>query len=439
MPRTGRWWGHVVLPEATPLCHATSGGFSDILALPDGTLRGYYNCEVGRYFNIPTTAVHSATSKDGLVWQKDPGERINPLEGHEIPHDSDGKVSGPGAAEHPRIVRLPDGTLKMFYHSLNMCCLWSATSVDGLTWTNRKPENVFGGDADVIVLADGRLRVFVNGNLGLPSEFAGHSAGENRSRTVSYIYGPTNYRLELPNLLAVVPGSVAPTHLSVVIRGSGTSVKFDAFAYAGTGGTSTYNLIDGSYEPTRVDYHGSYDPVKVVFNPPFGKPPLTADAVFNWTVSPLDQAYVLSFGTLVVAYDGTTRQVVPVRYGWSNSGPSCGPGTGTPCGADCGPGTGTPCPPTNCGPGTGTPCSGAGQNCGLATGTPCPGAGQNCGPGTGTPCAAPSAPPCQLGQPVGPQGCIVPGQFNADNGTPIYCPPPSQAGSNPPPACKQYY
>ncbi len=61
-----------------------SGIFSDVIALPHGTPHAYYNCEVGTFFNIKATAIRSATSKDGLVWLKDPGERINPLDGPEI-------------------------------------------------------------------------------------------------------------------------------------------------------------------------------------------------------------------------------------------------------------------------------------------------------------------------------------------------------------------
>jgi len=46
-------------------------------------------------------------------------------------------------------------------------------------------------------------------------------------------------------------------------------------------------------------------------------------------------------------------------------------------------------------------------------------------------------PTCQVGRPVGPQGCTVPGQTGPD-GTPLTCLPPDQAASSPP-ICKQYY
>ena len=441
--------GTIVPPELNnPTCLSESGMFSDVLELPDGTLRAYYNCTVGTFFNIKASQILSATSKDGLNWHKDPGVRINPLDGPEIPRGPDGQVSRAGDAGHPRVFKLPDGTLKMFYHSLYVCCLWSATSVDGLNWTNRKPENVFGGDADVIVLPDSRVRVFVNGNLGLPADFAGHSAGENWSRTVSYIYGPTSYRLSTSGQLTVTPGQVAPAHLSVVVEGAGPSVKLDAAAYAGIGGVELHDLLNGAYTPVTVS-----------FKPPVGKAPFTADATFTWTVDPLEQDFILAGGILIFADNGTTKQVVPVRFGWA-AGPSCGPGTGTPCPpSNCGPGTGTPCPPMNCGPGTGTPCPSA--ICGPGTGTPCP--QPTCGPGTGTPC--PSGPvgscvpgtncpgpptncgpgngplvcptpevPCLKGQPIPAQGCVTGGY----DGFPKLCLPKGQ-DSFAPVICQEFY
>jgi len=410
--------GHIVPPEAgNPKCGTTSGMFSDVIALSDGTFRAYYNCEVGAYFNIKATAIRSATSKDGLVWLKDPGERINPLDGLEIPRGPDGQVSGAGAADHPRVFTLRDGTLKMFYNSLNLCCLWSATSVDGLTWTNRRSENLWGGDADTILLADGRLRVFVSGNLGLPADFAGHSAGENWSRTVSYIYGPTNYRIAIPDPLH--PSSVGtPAHVAIAVDGFGHSVQLAAAAYSGIGGTQLHDLVDGSYGPVRV-----------AFTPPSGKPPFTADAEFTWTIPELDQSSTLAGGVLIVADDGTTKQVVPVRWSWSSAGPNCGPSTGTPClPTNCGPGTGTPCAP-NCGPGTGTPCAPPPASC--PSGTVCP--PTNCGPGQPRACPSPEV-ACKPGQPIPSQGCVTTGY----DGLPKLCLP---KGQDPiaPPVCQLFY
>jgi hypothetical protein len=312
--------GRIISPEiGNPQCGSTSGMFSDVIALPDDTLRGYYNCVVGNYFNIPATEVKSATSKDGLVWQKDPGVRIDPLDGQEVPRGADGQVNGPGGAEHPRVVTLADGTLKMFYHSVSL--LWSATSIDGLTWTNRHFEGVSGADADVIVLPDDRLRVFVNGGLGLPREFAGKSPGENMNRMVSYVYGPTNFRLGVSMLgsdCAPCPIGL-PAHFAVAIEGSGPRVTLGAVRYEHAAALDLVNGSDSS--------------VKVAFTPPSGSPPFTADATITFAVRGADQGPILAAGILIVADDSITTVVVPLGWSRGGGGP---PGPIPPCqlGAD---------------------------------------------------------------------------------------------------------
>jgi len=302
--------GRLVGPEiGNPQCGGTSGMFSDVIALPDGTLRAYYNCVVGNYFNIPTTDIKSATSKDGLVWQKDAGVRIDPLDGKEVPRGADGQVNGAGAAEHPRVVTLPDGTFKMFYASLN--ALWSATSVDGLTWTNRQSESVRGEDADVIVMPDGRVRVFLNGNLGLPQEFAGKSPGENESRMVSYLYGPTEYRVGTPMLSGdCAPCAVGvPAHFAVTVEGSGPPVTLGAVRYEGATASDVTSGSDSS--------------VKVAFSPLSGIPPFTDDAAITLGVRGADQGAILG-GLVIVATNGINTIVVPLA--WSRGGGGGGGG-----------------------------------------------------------------------------------------------------------------
>ena len=305
--------GRLVGPEiGNPQCGGTSGMFSDVIALPDGTLRAYYNCVVGNYFNIPTTEIKSAISKDGLVWQKDAGVRINPLDGKEVPRGVDGQVNGAGAAEHPRVVTLPDGTLKMFYHSLDG--LWSATSVDGLTWTNRQFERVRGGDADAIVLPDGRLRVFLNGTLGLPQEFAGKTPGENTSRMVSYVYGSTAYRLRVAALGTDCCAVGVPAHVAVTVEGSGPPVTLDAFRYEHA---AAFDLVNGPDSS-----------VKVVFSPASGSPPFTADAAITFGVRGAEQGPILAAGIAIAGDDGNTTVVTTLE--WSRGGGGGGGGAAGP-------------------------------------------------------------------------------------------------------------
>jgi len=386
--------GRISPPEAgNPKCGTTSGMFSDVVALPDGALRAYYNCIVATFSNIPATEVKSATSKDGLVWQIDPGVRINPLDGPEVRRDDDGHVDT-GAAEHPRVVRLPDGTLKMFYGSLNGSGLWSATSSDGLAWTNRHFEGVRGGDPDVIVLPDGRLRVFVNGTVGLPSEFGGKSPGENSSRMVSYVYGPTNYRVGVPLLRTECsPCAVgAPPHFTVTIEGSGPRVTLGAVGYDQA---AAFDLVNGS--DTRA---------KVSFTPSSGSPPFTADATISFGVPDAHQFDILAAGVVVVADDGTTKVVTAVL--WSRGSP---PPVG-PCQL------GSDIPVVGCYVAGSTGPDGKPLMCVPVRDRQQPPA---CGPYL-PPDTLKGVPPCQFDAAVPVDGCYVKGSSGPD-GSPLVCVP----------------
>ena len=366
--------GPVVPPEPVGPCHYSAG---DVAVMPDQTLRYYYNCSAGQAnpacqpalgFCLGVNVIDSATSKDGLVWQKDPGVRIDPRNGPEFLRDQGGNVVLPGDASHPRVVTVRDGSLEMFYWGGNET--WSATSVDGLTWTNRKYEGVFGSDPDVIVLPDGRTRLFVNGFLGLPQDFDGKTLGENQ-RIVSYVYGPVRYRVSVdpdrvfngicsgcPGLTAPVP---PPEYVNVKIEGSGPEVTLSAIGYSVEGDAlhaSNPRVIDLVTDPAG--------PVQVEFSPSSGSPPFT-------TRTTLTLRNRLGASIVLVANNGGSQELIPLRQSL---------------------------PPT------------PGQPASLR-------------------------PTCQVGRPVGPQGCTVPGQTGPD-GTPLTCLPPDQAASSPP-ICKRYY
>jgi hypothetical protein len=295
--------GPIHHPDLFPgtTCGLTSGLFSDVIVMPDQTLRDYYDCEVGQLFNLPVSVINSATSKDGITWQKDPVVRIDPRTGGEILRDQKGNPIRAGTAEHPRVVILPDGSLKMFYWSDNDG-LWSATSVDGLAWTNRQSEGILGGDPDVIVLSDGRLRVFVNGYVGFPQDFDGKTVGE-RERIVSYIYGPVRYRVSLDpervfnGVCQPCPGFSAPPPppetVTITIEGSGPAVTLSAIGYL----PLVYDLVT---DPAS--------PVQVQFSPSSGSPPFTAHATIS-----LRQR--VGTRVVVVANNGTSEELTPLKQG----------------------------------------------------------------------------------------------------------------------------
>jgi hypothetical protein len=288
-----------------------------VIVLPDQTFRMYYTCIGGQA--VPScrpvfglclsySVIKSATSKDGLTWQMDPGVRIDPASGPELPRDQNGTVILPGDADHPRVVILPDGSLKMFYNGPDGT--WSATSVDGLTWTKRKYEGIFGGDPDVLVLTDGRLRIYVNGFLGLPQDFDGKTVGENQ-RIVSYVYGPVRYLVNVdPNrvfngICIGCPGLTAPLpppeYATVTIEGSGPVVSFSAIGYSVEGDAlhaSNPKVFDLVTDPSS--------PVKVEFSPSSGSPPFTAKATMTLRNR-------VAFGIVLVASNGVTEELTPLR------------------------------------------------------------------------------------------------------------------------------
>jgi hypothetical protein len=286
---------------STPGCGLTSGLVSDVIVLPDQTLREYYDCTVGELFNLPVSIIDSATSNDGITWQKDSGVRIDPRTGGEILRDKNGNPIRAGTAEHPRVVTLPDGSLKMFYWSDNDG-IWSATSVDGLTWTSRQSEGILGGDPDVIVLPKGGLRLFVNGYLGFPQDFDGKTVGE-RQRIGSYIYGRVPYRVRIDpervfnGVCQPCPGFTAPMpppeYVTITIEGAGPVVTLSAIGYL----PLVYDLVTDPASPVQVE-----------FRPSSGSPPFTARAIMT-----LRQRA----GTriVLVANNGVTQQEIPLKQG----------------------------------------------------------------------------------------------------------------------------
>lgn len=107
------------------------GVFPDVLALPDGTWRMYFQFR---------REIHSATSRDGLNWITEPGVRL--------PNDGQEGLNLENVAA-PTTLRLSDGTYLMVYRgtapgkylpqsmSDTTGYLFSATSSDGLAFTKQ--------------------------------------------------------------------------------------------------------------------------------------------------------------------------------------------------------------------------------------------------------------------------------------------------------------
>ncbi len=91
-------------------------------------------------------AIYSATSTDGLTWQVEADPRIGAAD-----------ISAPNAmaisAEHPFVLREKDGSYTMYF-ARNQS-IWTATSADGVTWSNEQNSQVAGNDPDVLEHSNG--------------------------------------------------------------------------------------------------------------------------------------------------------------------------------------------------------------------------------------------------------------------------------------------
>src|SRR3972149_3054501 len=127
-----------------------SGG--SLVELDDGTYRMYFSDLPKPGEGVKDHLVFSATSSDMLTWTAESGVRAGTGSGIDM------------SAEHPFVIKLSDGTFRMFYYRNNPTGLWTATSTDSLTWGDPEStgitEKTEGNDPDVVTLPDGRWRLY---------------------------------------------------------------------------------------------------------------------------------------------------------------------------------------------------------------------------------------------------------------------------------------
>lgn len=107
------------------------GGMPTLITLPNGRYRMYFN-------TFPDNSIKSAISSNGFDFEIEPGERL-----------SKGPARSPdqGGIIHPSVIRVSDGTYKMYYDGVatnspqsgpDSWTVMSASSSDGLIWTKDK-------------------------------------------------------------------------------------------------------------------------------------------------------------------------------------------------------------------------------------------------------------------------------------------------------------
>ncbi len=151
------------------------------IQLADGTYRMYYGVSLDPPVAGAMTAIHSATSSDGLTWTVEGGHR---LLGDGDGGGPDGIPANEGIINGPAVVRLSDGTYRMYYQASTQGTMppdfrvKSATSPDGLTWTREEGTRIdingtgaaeagkfsLAGQCFVIRFADDDYVVWLSGN-----------------------------------------------------------------------------------------------------------------------------------------------------------------------------------------------------------------------------------------------------------------------------------
>jgi len=123
------------------------GALPSVVLSPDGTYQMYYTRETGS----PTQriwSIYSAHSSDGLVWESDPGIRIDGAEEIDRGHASSGDA-----------YTREDGKYEMVYVSGGTEIYW-AVSDDGLNWTRMGYTGIQGLDPIINVFPDGIVRMY---------------------------------------------------------------------------------------------------------------------------------------------------------------------------------------------------------------------------------------------------------------------------------------
>lgn len=149
-----------------------------VIPRQEGGYRMYYTRKSPspKYPMTGETRIFSAISEDGLNWQLEPGVRMETAEDR-------------GLNDDPEVIVLQDGTLKMFWFG-PPGRIFSATSKDGLRWEQVKGEDIVGNDPELIVLPDGSIRVYANWKFNNPS------AGKDQQRMWAYRWQQVTFALE---------------------------------------------------------------------------------------------------------------------------------------------------------------------------------------------------------------------------------------------------
>jgi hypothetical protein len=217
-----------------------------------------------------TANILSAVSADGLAWQQEDGIRI------------DYKTTGGPCVNHPRVLTLSDGTYQMHFWNAAQTIM-SAVSKDGITWSGIKPESIMGADPDIVLLRDGRLRLYCN--MFQPAIFG---SGKDAQRMWIYTWGEQPFTVTVPSSLPIRPGQSIEGEIQ--IKGlAGTQITLEA---------------------TVLYWRTANESLVITFDKATGTPPFSAKIQVSDPKQVMDSVY----GILISATDGVihTQLLIPL-------------------------------------------------------------------------------------------------------------------------------
>ena len=321
-----------LLGSSYPLTSKMEITGAKVVAANEGGWRLYFS---ERFHGIPEPGprprIFSAHSADLINWTPDPGVRAS-------------------AAIRPKVFGLHDGSYRLFAVCMaqptgpgNCGSIMTATSADGLSWSDLESTGLIGGDPSGYVMRDGQIRLYYN-----DGDFYMTPTHSN-DQVFSARMVDSKWGVHIDRQPAVPGGTmIERVRITLAVIGSGSPVTVGAVNSA----RNTPRQAEGL--------------------PSIGKPPFQA----TFEMQPPPQ---VQLDELIKVSDGNITRFFEVLGDPAFEVPNCGPGTSSPC------------PPINCGAGFGTPCSS--MPCGSSDQLPCS--------------VVRNAPLCQTGQPVGRYGCFV--------------------------------
>ncbi|HET9849536.1 MAG TPA: hypothetical protein VFR68_13390 [Candidatus Dormibacteraeota bacterium] len=194
-----------------------------IVKTKEGVWRMYFGDTFGNnYVPTPLTQIYSANSENLLDWTVDPGVRTQ------------------GVA-HPFVWLRPDGSYQMFASALGQAdldaqTLYTATSPDGLTWSDLAATGLIGGDPVAFQLADGKLRLYYNDIRLMPTILSGFYSAQmvDAPWGVSVDRQTPKIGASIIHITVQVMGRASAITVQAVDRARGHTVPIAGLPYAGT-------------------------------------------------------------------------------------------------------------------------------------------------------------------------------------------------------------